>query len=404
MQQTQIKYDDLIAQNEELKSRLDEAQDIIYAIRNGEVDAVIVKKGSESELYTLKSADHTYRVFIEKMNDGAVTLNSRGIVVYCNSSFANMLQRPLNEVLGATFQELVPPQYKQLVSDLIKKAWTRDCKAEISFLGKDKPLPVMLSLNVLEIDGGESVSIVITDLSFQKESQEQKKTIEQKDEFISIASHELKTPVTSIKGYIQLLRHSFKLDGNSTAEDMLARADAQVNKLSALINELLDVKKIETGQLQFTEDVFDFSELVQEIHEEAGRIWNAHNMIIKCQGNASVYGDRNKIGQVITNLVDNASKYAPAKTDIIIRVETDPEKVTCSVQDFGMGIPQDQLGRIFERFYRVGGETENTYSGLGLGLYISAEIIKRHNGRLWVESELEKGSIFHFEIPVNKQS
>ncbi len=394
-------YEELIAQNEELKSRLEEAQEIIHAIHSGEVDAVIVNKGDEPELYTLKSADHTYRIFIEKMNDGAVTLNNEGIVLYCNSSFAHMLQMPLPEVLGALFEDLVPEEFKLLVSSLIKRAWSADCKAEISFRGNDKPLPVLLSLNTLDIDGGQSLSIIISDLSFQKEAQEQKKNIEQKDEFISIASHELKTPVTSIKGYIQLLRYEFQDQGNIKADTMLAKADAQVNKLMTLINELLDVKKIETGQLQYKEESFNLNELVNEIIEDSARLLNTHTIKCTHTGNCQVYGDRNKLGQVITNLLDNACKYSPPSSDININIVVTEDKVKCTVQDMGMGIPKDQQGRVFERFYRVVGKSENTYSGLGLGLYISSEIIKRHKCSIAVNSEEGKGSAFYFELPLN---
>lgn len=395
------KYGELISQNEELKSRLDVALDIIRAIRNGEVDAVIVKKGDEPELYTIKSADHTYGIFIEKMNDGAVTLNKVGIVLYCNSSFARMLNLPLTAVLGALFENLVPGEFRSLVNTIIKKAWKQDCKAEITFTGENKPLPVLLSLNTLEIDGGELLSIIISDLSFQKEAQEQKKAIEQKDEFISIASHELKTPVTSIKGYIQLLRQDFLEQGNNKADTMLARADAQVNKLLTLINELLDVKKIETGQLQYQEEVFDFNDLVDEITEDSARIMNREMLKCKHTGNCKVYGDRNKIGQVLTNLLDNASKYSPAASEINIAVSVTKDKMKCTIQDFGMGIPKDQLSKVFERFYRVSRKSENTYSGLGLGLYISSEIIKRHKGFIGVESEEGNGSTFYFELPLN---
>src|ERR1700712_958636 len=143
MQLTTEKYEDLITRNEELQSRLEEAESIIEAIRNGEVDALIVKKDNEPQLYSLKSADHTYRVFIEKMNDGAVTLNREGIIVYCNSSFSNLLRIPLSDLLGVFFIDLVPSSYKEEVSSLMDNAWNCDSKAEISFPGNNRPLPVL---------------------------------------------------------------------------------------------------------------------------------------------------------------------------------------------------------------------------------------------------------------------
>jgi len=400
MQQTQQKYEDLLTQNEDLQLRLDEAESIIEAIRNGEVDALIVKKDNEPQLYTLRSADHTYRVFIEKMHDGAITLNRQGIIVYCNSSFSDMLHIPISGLLGKQFLDIIPRAYRIAVRSLLEKAWHSDSKAEISFPGENRLLPVLLSLSRLEVDGGQSLSVIITDLSFQKEAQEQKKTLEQKDEFISIASHELKTPVTSIKGYIQLLRHSFKEEGNTRAEEMLGRADVQVNKLSKLISELLDVRKIENGQLQYNEESFDLAALVKEMVQELLSFSNTHDLCYTVEDNCMVYGDRHKISQVVSNLIENAIKYSPAKSQVIIDVSQADGKACCSVQDFGRGIrPEEQL-KIFGRFYRVGGSLESTYSGMGLGLYISAAIIKKHHGKLTVESEYGKGSTFRFELPL----
>ncbi|MES2850267.1 MAG: ATP-binding protein [Bacteroidota bacterium] len=394
------KYEELIAQNEDLTSRLEEAMDIINAIRYGEVDAVIINKGEEPELYTLKTADHTYRVFIEKMTDGAVTLNKEGIILYCNSSFANMLGLSLSEVLAKAFEDLVHPKYKTFVNGLIKKAWKNDCKGEIILSGLQKEIPVLLSVNTLEIDGGKSLSIVITDLSFQKEMQEQKKAMEQKDEFISIASHELKTPVTSIKGYLQILRHGFNQDGNAKAEEMLGKAETQVNKLTKLINELLDVKKMETGQLQFAEEPFDFNEMIKEIFEENESLWTKHIIRYHPRDDGKVLGDKNKIGQVVINLIDNACKYSPEKSVINISATSSGNKIKFSVADAGIGISPEQQERVFERFYRVKGLVESTYPGLGLGLYICAEIIKRHGGTIGVTSEEGKGSVFYFELPL----
>jgi len=394
------KYDELVTQIEELQARLNEAEDTLEAIRRGEVDAFIVKNGNDHELYTLKSADHTYRVFIEQMTEGAVTLNKEGIVLYSNSSFADMINIPLIKVLGFPFENFIPGEFKDSINELISSGWLQESKAEISLCGIDnKKIPVLLSMNTLEIDGGEALSILITDLSFQKETMEQKKAMEKKDEFISIASHELKTPVTSIKGYVQLLRSTFHAEGNSNAVELLTKADTQINKLSTLVNDLLDVKRMENGQLQYREEYFDFNELVKEVIEETGRTMTKHT--IHCEANSSckIYGDRNKLGQVIINFIDNAGKYSPPHTDINVKVYDKKNKVRLCVQDFGMGIPKDQQPRIFERFFRVYSEKVNTYAGLGLGLYISAEIIKRHKGSIGVESEKDKGATFYFEVP-----
>jgi signal transduction histidine kinase len=434
------KYNELLTEVEELKSQLSEANEIINAIRRGEVDAFIIKNEDENEIYTLKSADKTFRIFIEKMSEGAITINKDGIILYCNSSFADLINSPLSKVIGCELERFIPVVYKNLVAKLLEKAWDKEeCKAEIVLQGENNiSIPVLLSISTLEIDEGLVLSILITDLSFQKESEEQllrknkeledaqiitkslndglertikerteelikeqKRAMEKKDEFITIASHELKTPVTSIKGYIQVLRFNFEKEGNAAAAQLLGKVDIQINKLTTLISDLLDVKKIETGKLHYREELFDYNELVKEIIEETGRVLTKHTVKYQLDETALVYGDRNKIGQVITNFIDNAGKYSPSNTDIIIETFKEGSKVKLAVSDSGIGIPKSQQPMIFDRFYRVSGTKENTYSGLGLGLYISFEIIKRHQGNIGVESEEGKGSTFYFELPIS---
>jgi PAS domain S-box-containing protein len=394
-------YEELSEQVADLKAQLKEAREIIDAIHTGEVDAFVVNNDGRHELYTLKSADQSYRLFIEKMNEGAITLNRQNIVLYSNSAFANLLNTPLENVIGSYFEDLIPAEFRIPVNELIKNAWNlEESKAEIMLPGDNKPVPVLLSLNSLEIDGGIALSIIAADLSLQKEAQEQKIVMEKKDEFITIASHELKTPVTSIKGYVQLLKYNFQQDGNEMAANLLSKVDTQINKLATLISDLLDVKKIENGQLQYNEEEFDFNELVTEVIEETSQVFKNHTIIKQLGETKTVMGDRNKIGQVITNFIDNAGKYSPVNSEILINTDIEGDSIRLSVKDHGIGIPADQQGNIFDRFFRVSGEKENTYAGLGLGLYISSEFIKRHKGTIGVESELGNGSTFYFTIPI----
>ena len=543
-------YEELITQNEELKSRLEEAHDMIDSIRAGKVDAFIIKNSIKHELYTLKTADQPYRIFIEKMAEGAFTINKEGIVLYCNSSFAKLINLPLEKVLGSAFINFIPAHNQQKISCLINKAWQKDTQVEISMPGVDKEIPVLLSFNTLEIEGGLALSIIVTNLSFQKEVQEQLKqknqellkaqqvtktlnyqleetvrertnelfksrenfkfladnipaivwttngngvldyynkrwfeytgsksfdgnefsfflhpddfkkylsawentikfctdfemvhrlkraadekyrwhfsqaipyknnknevvawfgistdiddqkvALKKKDEFISIASHELKTPVTSIKGYVQLLQFNFLKAGNNHAAALLNKVDLQINKLTHLISDLLDVNKIENGQLQYQNENFDFNVLVNEISEETGRVLKKHTINSRLAPSKIINGDRNKIGQVITNFIENAGKYSKAGAEINISTIITKNFIRLCVQDFGIGIPEEQQPKIFGRFCRVTSDNENTYAGLGLGLYISAEIIKRHNGVIGVNSKKGEGAVFYFELP-----
>lgn len=232
----------------------------------------------------------------------------------------------------------------------------------------------------------------------KKDNQERIEVDKKKDEFISIASHELRTPVTSLKAYTQILQSTFNEEHNKRAVEMLSKMDKQVDKLTALIVDLLDVTKIDKGELVFEMQEFDFNQLVKETAEEMQRTTKSHRIILELNPCDPITGDRDRIGQVIVNFISNAIKYSPDGQQIIIKTFCEDHKVQLSVQDEGIGIPKEEHGNIFRRFFRVSSKSNYTFPGMGLGLYISSEIIKRHSGRIFFVSDDGKGSTFSFEI------
>ncbi|WP_207535642.1 PAS domain-containing sensor histidine kinase [Desertivirga arenae] len=228
---------------------------------------------------------------------------------------------------------------------------------------------------------------------------ELKQLQEQKDQFLGIASHELKTPVTSIKAYTQVLESMLRDSGDTKKADMVKKMDAQVNRLINLIGDLLDVTKIQTGKLQFNDRYFDFNEMVKELVEDVGRTSKKHSIITHLEETGEVYADRERIGQVVTNLITNAIKYSPNADRIEVYTRIENNNVRLCVQDFGIGIPREKKDKVFEQFYRVSGDEQHTFPGLGLGLYISSEIVKREGGKIWVTSMEGRGSTFCFSIP-----
>ncbi|MFD2164331.1 PAS domain-containing protein [Paradesertivirga mongoliensis] len=226
------------------------------------------------------------------------------------------------------------------------------------------------------------------------------KLAQQKDEFISVASHELKTPLTSVKAGFQILHRYF--DKRPDLPEGLSRifqsANQNLDKLGALVNDLLNVTKIEKGQLVLSKTTFNVVDLIRECCDHV-RFAGTHEIVTSGDWNAEMHADKQKIDQVLVNLVNNAVKYSPNKNKIIVHVETIPGHIKVSVQDFGIGIAKEKASHIFDRFYRVDNSGVQ-FSGLGLGLYISSEIIRRHNGEIGVQSEPGKGSTFWFSIPV----
>lgn len=223
---------------------------------------------------------------------------------------------------------------------------------------------------------------------------------QQKDDFIGIASHELKTPVTSIKAYVQVLQKRLE-HTDSLTSDMLVKVDGQLDRLTNLITNLLDVTKIEQGKLQYKESSFDFNELISEVIEDIQRTAERHEIIQHLSPAKRVFGDRERLGQVIINLLSNAIKYSPKANKIIVTTDIQHnDELIFSVRDFGLGLSKEDEEKVFERFYRVEGTGYETYPGLGLGLYICAGIIQRHQGRIWVKSERGVGSTFYFSLPL----
>ncbi len=218
-----------------------------------------------------------------------------------------------------------------------------------------------------------------------------------KDEFISLASHELKTPLAGINGYIQILGRIVK---GELPEKYLSKAGQQIKKITSLVNDLLDVSKIEAGKLKFDEDPFDLCALVANTLDMTKEIHRGYTInFISAQEECVVRGDSQRIEQVLHNLLSNAIKYSPGSNFIEMVLECREGHAVVGVRDFGIGIPKDKMGLLFSRFYRIEEHTANI-SGLGIGLYLSKEIITRHHGEFWVDSELGEGSTFWFSLPL----
>ena len=232
------------------------------------------------------------------------------------------------------------------------------------------------------------------EIEFRKEAERKK------DEFISIASHELKTPMTSIKGYIQLLERSLDKNDKETIRTRLHKVQNQIEKLNLLIVDLLDISKIESGKLKFNKKYFAFDNLLDHIIEVMQQS-NPHVRILKKgEFEADIYADEMRIEQVIINFITNAIKYAPDGEEIHITTEMRGDDIYFSVRDFGIGMSQEHQQKVFEKFYRIE-ETSARFQGLGIGLYICQEIIERHNGIIGANSIPDEGSEFYFQIPTH---
>ena len=239
------------------------------------------------------------------------------------------------------------------------------------------------------------------EIEFRKTAQlEAQSASKRKDEFMSIASHELKTPLASMKAYVQLLGRSLEKD--NLAKPYVDRTLVQINKLNNLIVDLLDTSRIENGKMKFNESIFNFGKLLNESVDMMRQTYPDYEMIVTGENDALVMGDELRLEQVVLNYVTNAVKYSPDTKKLEIHVSIENNFLVVAVKDFGIGIPKSNQAEVFRKFYRVEGSAHR-FQGLGVGLYICSEIIQRHNGKCWLESEPGKGSTFYFSLPVAYQ-
>jgi len=326
------------------------------------------------------------------------TAKTNGDLDYVNKQTLNFFGLPMEAIIGEKWIDNVHPDDQPGCI----AAWTEALQShslyqyEFRLRDKNGEYKWHLSRALPFINDGEIVRWFGTNTDIDEQKQMQR----QKDDFLGIASHELKTPVTSIKAYAQVLGAMLSNEGEEKKAQMVMKMDAQLNRLTNLIGDLLDVTKINSGRILFNKVWFDFNQAVEECVQDLQHTTNKHILVMDFKETGKVYSDKERIGQVMTNLISNAVKYSPHSNRIIISTEREGNMVTVCVEDFGIGIPEDKKDKVFEQFYRVSGSKQHTFPGLGLGLYISNEIIRREGGRMWVNSTEGKGSTFCFSLPV----
>jgi len=325
--------------------------------------------------------------------------DEKGKVLFVNRTFLEFLGKTAEDVLGDGYGDVFHPEdlpiFTKAYGNSLRthSAFTLDCRLR-RHDGAYRWLYVTSSPRFNANGtflGFVSSGIDITDI---------KRLEKQKDEFIGIASHELKTPITTIKAYTQVLSQRFQKKGDHASADLMSKMDAQLNRLTGLINDLLDVTKMESGKLEFQVRSFDLNALIRRTVEEMRLVAREHPIDLRLSEFGSVRGDRERVGQVLTNFLTNAIKYSPPGKKITVTCAKRNGEVVVSVKDSGIGIPVHERERIFDRFYRIAGDNHDTYAGLGLGLYISREIVERHGGKIWVTSKEGRGSTFSCSLPL----
>ncbi len=292
----------------------------------------------------------------------------------------------------------IDPDYRQMINDAVTASFTSGANFDVEYPVRgfrDDKLRWVRSVGKFVPDekNGHYITGVMADIT------EQKTDDIRKNDFISMVSHELKTPLTSLSAIVQVANLKLKDSDDSFLAGAMGKADIQVRKMTNMINGFLNISRLESGKIVIHKQNFDLDQLIREMIEDANISASRHTITFVPGGSIVVNADRDKIGSVVSNLLSNAIKYSPEGKHIEVRCTAAQGEVVVSVKDEGIGIKSDDLDKIFDRYYRVETNYTRHISGFGIGLYLSAEIIKRHGGRVWAESGDGKGSTFYFSLP-----
>ncbi len=399
-EELQAANEEILSSNEELQSMNEELETTQEEIQATNEELTTLNSELSISNEQLKAARDYADAIIETVREPLVVLNKELRVMRANSSFYETFYMTAEKTEQRHLYDLGDAQWKNeplrtLLEDILpENQFFQHFELDVTIPPRGRRTMLLNARQIFDGQkGNQLILLAFEDITIRKELEEQKEV------FLGMVSHELKTPITSIKGFAQLLQRRLSQRGDEQSAASLGKMDAQLNRMITLINDLLDKTILEVGQLQTHPVSFAIDDLVREIVEEMQQTTETHHLFIDGTANRQVYGDSERIGQVLMNLLSNAIKYAAETETILVRAIVNEEVVTVSVQDFGLGISPEKQEHIFERFYRVERPKQKNIAGLGLGLYISNEIIKRQGGKMMVESTPGAGSTFSFTIP-----
>lgn len=407
----------------ELKERLEEAEQLIEAIKMGEVDAFAIGK-EKQQVYTLQSSDYAYRVLIEESAEGAINVTEDGMIVYSNPAFYEMLGLPYERVVGSSIFDFIKNDNKELFSGLFKQSLSRQAKGEIIMMANEKEIPVYVSLTSLQ-PKLSTVGIIISDLSEEKKNEkvllDYQKSLESKNtelgrmntelqSFAHISSHDLQEPLRKIQIISTRIVETELKNLSETGKDLFRRMQKSAARMQLLIDDLLaySTTSTETKNIKKT----DLSKIVEELKEDFSEGLDQKGGIIEVTPYCSIYIIPLQFRQVLYNLISNSLKFSLPDRPPIIKIECElihgckinnpllNSKVTYShikYTDNGIGFEPAYSERIFGLFARLHGKDK--YHGTGIGLAIVKKIIENHDGVVIASGELNQGATFDIYLP-----
>lgn len=336
---------------------------------------------------------------VESSDDAIIGKDLEGVVTAWNRGAEQIFGFKEEEIVGHSVLKLIPEDLQHeepVILGRLRKGEKIDHHETVRQTADGRLINVSLTISPIRDKEGKVIGVS----KIARDITEQKRDEQRKNDFIGMASHELKTPLTSLMALVQVLQQKLKDSTDPFVPQALGKASLQAKKMGSLINGFLNVSRLESGKLEINPEKFDLGGLVEEQLEEIGLTVSSHKFYFDTRVPVEIYADREKIGSVVSNLLSNAVKYSPRGKEVKVTMTIAAHEAIISVRDEGMGIRPQDLPRIFDRYYRAGSEHTRNISGFGVGLYLSAEIVQRHQGRIWAESEKGIGSAFYFSLPL----
>jgi PAS domain S-box-containing protein len=328
-----------------------------------------------------------------------------GRLLEVNEGFLALTGHERTSVLGATTLELGlwadPREREELFAELAAQEAVRDKRCRFRTKGGAE-LACLVSAQRFDLHGVPHLLSVARDVTERERLERERARQERlKDEFVAMAAHELKTPLTILKGYAQVLGDA--PDAEPAERRAICTALSRgADRIDRVVGDLLEVTRLQIGRYELRRRSFDLRALVVELVRDQQALAPRHSIELDAGSPLPVLGDRARVGQALMNLLGNAVKHSPHGGLITVRAARADSRAVISVADSGVGIPRDRQAGIFERFYRAHAGTPHDYGGLGVGLYLSREIVRRHAGEIWFESEEGRGSTFHLALPLEQ--
>jgi PAS domain S-box-containing protein len=443
--------ENLNRENEILRQQIRDVKIYFDAITNEKIDAVVVPNEKDLKVYTEITADRSYRILIEKMHEGAVTLNKGGNILYCNSAFAHMVNLPLQKVIGTMFDNFFDDSSKENIEILLKQGILNTLNEEGFLKTVDgRKVPVLITVNALTLDNSFVLSIILTDMSVQNENQEklrlrtdevelknselikinkeldfqieekEKRVAElsiaktevkdltglnsHKESILATLSHDLRSPLTGMIQMLELLKENFETLELSEIKEMLDIIYSSSTDELSMLDYLVEWARVKYASEAFSPENIELDRYVKKTFDTLNDCAIANNIHLhnEVEGKISVFADGKMLQSILQNIISNAIKHTPPGGNVTVSAKRQEEVILIEIRDSGLGMSREETEKLFTPQMLTLSKARGKNKGAGIGLLLVKGFLEKNGGEIWVNSTEGLGTSFYFRLPAEK--